>query len=514
MICRAAEERERLFKAIEVIIFKLEDEIRETGIPLPLPALHTNLNLPQQLARFEQILNDLIGFKRRMIEEKERLFKSAVEMYKEEIESLSGENCEMHEELPLWIHSLFQSTFNSEESFEESSSFTTAAISKLDAAIDKMDPFHPSLSDSLAQVEAAHFILQGRLEIFKAEYDRLLGDLSVLSSRLAPFSESEIKNVFEASQKVLQVLQNNSQNSSTDLPTRSSLRSVLNEWRRVEKERSESISGSVLLIGRLWSLLETPQEERFPLNPTDLSLINMSRLSEERYRLINFQQQKFRELFDSQVQELRKLMVALKWPSSKQDSVLSGCQSYTADGLQLLSRQIAILQPKLEISLQIISIISARYALIEKMREFEKSASDPARLFRSSFQLLQEEKFRKSALPNLLNLEQNLKNQLLDYKNKFSEDFYYENEVISYQQILEDEIAGRFVSSGIFGFDQSKQRKERQTQTNPQPSSASAVKDSTPRYTNTSKNPAATISNINRSTAAINVIPQRRRLEK
>ena len=94
--------------------------------------------------------------------------------------------------------------------------------------------------------------------------------------------------------------------------------------------------------------------------------------------------------------------------------------------MQFLSIQLATLQPKLELSLSIIDAINSRYSLIGKMREFEKSASDPARLFRSSFQLLQEEKFRKTALPSLLNIEGQLKGLLHQFKSKFGEDFVYE----------------------------------------------------------------------------------------
>jgi hypothetical protein len=50
------------------------------------------------------------------------------------------------------------------------------------------------------------------------------------------------------------------------------------------------------------------------------------------------------------------------------------------------------------------------------MKEFEVTASDPARLFRPSFQLIEEEKFRKTACPNLLSLEASLKKKILEYE--------------------------------------------------------------------------------------------------
>ena len=191
--------------------------------------------------------------------------------------------------------------------------------------------------------------------------------------------------------------------------------------------------------------------------------------------------------------------------------------SYTVDGLQYISVLLASLQPKLEKSLELISAINSRTELITKMREFEKSASDPARLFRSSFQLLQEEKFRKSAFPSLLKLENHLKMQLNEYKLKFDEDFTLEiederraeSESVAYITEMEMEISNRFMSSGIFGFEQSKQRKERQSSIpaggNNNNSNASV---NIPRYSTTSTNRKATNDNNTNNS----VLPQRRKL--
>lgn len=57
-----------------------------------------------------------------------------------------------------------------------------------------------------------------------------------------------------------------------------------------------------------------------------------------------------------------------------------------------------------------------RVNLVQAMIEFEKNASDPARLFRSSFRLLQEEKFRKTAYPNLLKMESSLRTIVSAYQ--------------------------------------------------------------------------------------------------
>lgn len=501
LITEANEEKSQLQANIKTIFMKIEEEIKEIGIPMALQPLNPFYNLPKQFKVVQELFLNLQTVKEEINKKKDRLYKVSLEMYKEEMESTDWQG----EPLPNWIHELFDCK---NVSFNEESSFTTAAVSHLDAAINQLDPFHPSLCDSLTKIEAAHEILKDRLKMFKAEYETIWRELEILFHKLNPFSLEEVKLIEKESNFITESITNQSEVSSF---TRSTLRKVLNEWKRIEKDRNESISGSILLIGRLWNLLETDSSERFPLNSSDLSLGNMKKLSEERHRLINFQQKKFKELFDSQVLELEKLMSALKWKESRKKEILANCTCYTADGLQFLSCQIAALQPKLELSLQLITSISSRYTLIDKMREFEKSASDPARLFRSSFQLLQEEKFRKTALPSLLSLESQIKTQLTEYKAKFDEDFLVEDDR-NYSEILEEEISSRFMSSGIFGFEQSKQRKERQSINSASSNSSSNNGNSTPRYA-----ASTTTTTNNRKVSSIrgnNVIPQRRKLDK
>ena len=50
------------------------------------------------------------------------------------------------------------------------------------------------------------------------------------------------------------------------------------------------------------------------------------------------------------------------------------------------------------------------------MIAFEQTASDPKRLFQSSFQLVEEEKFRRRAYPTLLKLESTLLNAIIKFE--------------------------------------------------------------------------------------------------
>ncbi|EOB13111.1 hypothetical protein NBO_175g0002 [Nosema bombycis CQ1] len=65
----------------------------------------------------------------------------------------------------------------------------------------------------------------------------------------------------------------------------------------------------------------------------------------------------------------------------------------STEGINLMRKTIEDLEPKKELYLEIISLIQKRDELLVSMNEFEKIASDPRRLFKSSFQLLREEKF-------------------------------------------------------------------------------------------------------------------------
>lgn len=82
---------------------------------------------------------------------------------------------------------------------------------------------------------------------------------------------------------------------------------------------------------------------------------------------------------------------------------------------QLYEQEIARLQRYAAAAADIFKSLDARSALIDEMKDFEKRASDPSRLFQSSFRLNYEEKFRKNALPDLLRIE----HRLFDLLDKF-----------------------------------------------------------------------------------------------
>ncbi|KAF9115212.1 carboxypeptidase C prc1 [Mortierella sp. AM989] len=85
---------------------------------------------------------------------------------------------------------------------------------------------------------------------------------------------------------------------------------------------------------------------------------------------------------------------------------------------------------------------------IERMKNFEHSASDPKRLFQSSFQLVEEEKFRRRAYPTLLKFERTLIEAIESFEREHGEHFMYEG--VPYLETLQAEIEKRHVNETVF----------------------------------------------------------------
>ncbi|KAF9136913.1 hypothetical protein BGX30_010713 [Mortierella sp. GBA39] len=85
---------------------------------------------------------------------------------------------------------------------------------------------------------------------------------------------------------------------------------------------------------------------------------------------------------------------------------------------------------------------------IERMIAFEQTARDPKRLFQSSFQLVEEEKFRRRAYPTLLKLESTLLNAIIKFEQEHEQSFMYEG--LPYLETLQKEIENRHVNETVF----------------------------------------------------------------
>ncbi|KAK1347553.1 hypothetical protein LUQ84_003088 [Hamiltosporidium tvaerminnensis] len=119
----------------------------------------------------------------------------------------------------------------------------------------------------------------------------------------------------------------------------------------------------------------------------------------------------------------------------------------TIEGLEFMKKELKNLNTKKESFVKVLDLIHKRKNFVEKMLTFEKVASDPKRLFKSSFQLLNEEKFRKSAVPNLLKIEEELKRELEAFESKYG---IYVYNGKNYKNSLEQEITDRIINKSVF----------------------------------------------------------------
>ncbi|CAG8609833.1 11931_t:CDS:10, partial [Dentiscutata heterogama] len=183
-------------------------------------------------------------------------------------------------------------------------------------------------------------------------------------------------------------------------------------------------------IKSLYKELNTPLEERIEL---------IDSLDEE------YLERKAIEEYTSQLVELwNKCLV----PQFERDEFFANVHKHV---YELLAHEVARLQELYAKCANIYKLMLERRALIEKMTEFEKKASDPRRLFQSSFRLLEEEKWRKSCWPNLVRIEKQLINACITYEETERKPFMHES--MRYLTTLQSEISERIVNQMFFGFE-------------------------------------------------------------
>ena len=89
---------------------------------------------------------------------------------------------------------------------------------------------------------------------------------------------------------------------------------------------------------------------------------------------------------------------------------------YCPSSLLMIQQKIQELKIYRSQTREIIQMWNTRKDLLNKMQQFEISASDPKRLFGSSLRLLEEERFRKSCVPQLLKMEKNITEKCREFE--------------------------------------------------------------------------------------------------
>lgn len=210
------------------------------------------------------------------------------------------------------------------------------------------------------------------------------------------------------------------------------------ELERLIQERSKYVAVLVDKIEGLKDILyfhHTTDEE------TSLSISdkNVHALEALVKRLVKIEEQYFETIFSETKEKLFDICSVFGMETADFDK--------NRENLDIMKKIIHELSLKKDKFLEIQSVILRRDDLTAKMIEFEKSASDPKRLFKSSFQLLDEERFRKTAYPNLLKIEAQVIACIGEFESQFGS-FNYKG--VNYKDYLSEEIANRIINRNVF----------------------------------------------------------------
>ncbi|KAJ3101872.1 hypothetical protein HDU97_000985 [Phlyctochytrium planicorne] len=170
-------------------------------------------------------------------------------------------------------------------------------------------------------------------------------------------------------------------------------------------------------IGLFWQQLDVPLSEQFTLK-MDVRRLEEFQIVADKLRI------GWKKLMGGELIETMEKMQGMwrKCHISKEEQEETKKEFppnfFSPLTIEFIRNEIVVLEERYDREKHLIALIEQRNLYIEKLKEFEKDASDPNRLFKASFRLLEEEKFRKTAVPTLMKMEANLKNLVRDFEGK------------------------------------------------------------------------------------------------
>ncbi|KAI8910441.1 hypothetical protein EDD86DRAFT_270030, partial [Gorgonomyces haynaldii] len=237
--------------------------------------------------------------------------------------------------------------------------------------------------------------------------------------------------------------------TNTDLSLQSlkALESLVLRKQQEYHTKTQQLQTVIAEIKNFWSDLDISLEQQIEL---DADLRHLPLYLEMAEELRKTWTVKMRSKIDDLSNQLKQLLDKL----SMDYSFFELDELYSPLVIPKLEQEIKRLQTILLKSKSILDVHQQRQDLLLKMQNFEKTASDPKRLFRPSFQLLEEEKFRKTCYPTLLKLESQLFQLLDKYQQDMGEHFCLGSH--DFKLLLEQEIKSRFVNESVFLFSEKK----------------------------------------------------------
>lgn len=229
------------------------------------------------------------------------------------------------------------------------------------------------------------------------------------------------------------------------------LKQIQRMLKTVIGERIEQLAAGTRLIKELCDISHTTVS--IQLKDDDLSDDYMTLLESTKNDLLKQHEEKCKEMYERYMKEIISCWDALGECKEERDKFVEKHSSSSIQALQKVSKYLSVLKPLAEKANKIRALINDRLSLIQRMKDFEVTASDPARLFRSSFQLNQEERFRKTALPTLLSIERKLFEECSKFETEAAKPFTIHDSNIPFVDTLQADISGRYVNETVFGFE-------------------------------------------------------------
>lgn len=236
----------------------------------------------------------------------------------------------------------------------------------------------------------------------------------------------------------------------------SKLQAKVEALQKLHDQRMEEREHLHTNLLRLWKVMAVPDEDRNPLHLSDqLDAAYLTTLRREFESLRAEYLAQLSAVIAEYKPRLESLWDKCMTPNTEREAFITDLLARfptVAEAREIFTTTIAKLANVSATSVRIVELIEERQEQIQKMIDFEQSASDPRRLFQSSFRLVQEEKWRKTAWPNLVKIEETLLTLILELEQVEGKPFHYPSGV-RYLEVLQMELSDRMANELFFGFE-------------------------------------------------------------
>ncbi|KAJ3112990.1 hypothetical protein HDU96_003913 [Phlyctochytrium bullatum] len=219
------------------------------------------------------------------------------------------------------------------------------------------------------------------------------------------------------------------------------------------EDRLRKCRDSIREIEIFWKELEVPEHQRSVMLVEDVKRLDeyQALANELRGRWRQLQEERLLQRLEHLKGLWKRCYISDEDTQRFIDSIADNFFSPLT--MERIEEQILLLEERLKREKPVLDMIHDRYVYIQKLKDFEKSASDPQRLFQPSFRLLEEEKFRKTGVPTLLAKEEKLRKAVAAFEAA-NYPFNFRGE--RWLEVMDREIDERFVNEALVVFDTAK----------------------------------------------------------